>query len=436
MPRSLFGTEYLFKFLHYSPDWDPLAVHPVPLELARSIAFPVRARGTFHAQFRRTVYCVRTPMVQLANARSHHLETMPLPEFDNDRSSARADRRTARPTHRAAASVTRASSGAAPKRLIRSDEVRYPGIEERIGADREYEEWRSSGRRLRPVRDTGIMVERRAARDRRQSARVRRNRTVAAVIAVAVLVVAVVGWRAASDRFAATHPFAPKRASAPAGVTVATAAPAEPTPMFAAYRSLQLRLPVAPVDLTEVGFHQASYSYALPMTTPLPDADMTAAKKLQTTNRDLTKQEQGPAATLTGSVLRMWRDRPGQPDTAVDIGADPGAKVFSPVTGTVVLVKEYDLYNKYPDTQVHIQPDGFPNVDVVLIHFQDPTVRAGDRVEAGVTQVGSLRKLSDKMNLQLRSYTSNGGNHVHLQVNDKRHPDYDGLKGAIAVPAR
>lgn len=332
----------------------------------------------------------------------------------------------------------RADGVGAPRRVIRTDQVRYPGVEGRVGADAEYEAWRATGRTLRPARDTGLLVQRRHVRDRRRSARTRRNRAIAvAVLAVSVFAL-IVGWRTASDRIAALRPFAPQRASAPgSGVAVASAVtPAGPTPMFAAYRSLQMRLPVRPEDLTEVGFHQASYSYALAMTTALPDADMSKAKRDRSSGRDLSKQEAGPTATLTGAVLRMWRDRPGQPDTAADIGADPGSPLYSPVTGTVVLVKKYNLYNKYPDFQIHIQPDGFPNVDVVLIHLTDPRVKAGARVEAGVTPLGAVRKLSDKINLQLRSYTTNGGNHIHLQLNDKRNPEYKGLKGAIAVQAQ
>lgn len=254
---------------------------------------------------------------------------------------------------------------------------------------------------------------------------------------LSILLIAVLGWRSASDRIAASQPFAPRRTTAPAGVEVARASvpAADPTPVFAAHRSLKLRLPVAIENLTEVGFHQASYDYALKLTTPLPDADMGDAKADKSTHRDPSKQQKGDDAVLVGSVLRMWRDRPGKPDTAADIGADPGSPVFAPVDGTVVLVKKYDLYNKYEDVQIHIQPDGFPRLDVVVIHFYEPSVKAGDRVEAGVTRIGRVRKLSDKINLQLRSYTNNGGNHVHLQVNDATDPDYEGLEGAISVKA-
>jgi murein DD-endopeptidase MepM/ murein hydrolase activator NlpD len=207
----------------------------------------------------------------------------------------------------------------------------------------------------------------------------------------------------------------------------------DPTPIFASRGKVILRLPVNMDDLTEVGFHQASYDYALAMKTPLPDADMAAAKKNQGTPRDLSAQEVGTDAVLTGSVLRMWRDRPGKPNTAVDVGAAPGSPVLAPVEGTVVLVKSYDLYGKHPDVRVHIRPDANTDIDVVLIHVQDPSVKAGDRVVAGVTQLGAVRKLSDKMRMQLTSYTKDDGDHVHIQLNDITDPAYEGLEGAVAV---
>jgi murein DD-endopeptidase MepM/ murein hydrolase activator NlpD len=167
------------------------------------------------------------------------------------------------------------------------------------------------------------------------------------------------------------------------------------------------------------------------MKTPLPDADASAAKGNKGTGRTIGSG--APGDVLSGGVLRMWRDRPGQPDTAVDIGAAPGTPVVSPVTGTVVLVKRYHLYGKYPDVQIHIQPDGYADVDCVLIHIEDPKVKAGDRVVAGMTPLGAVRRLSDRINHQLGHYTTDAGDHVHLQLNDSDDPSYKGLKGAVAV---
>jgi hypothetical protein len=204
----------------------------------------------------------------------------------------------------------------------------------------------------------------------------------------------------------------------------------DPTPILASRGNVILRLPVAVDDLTEVGFHQASYDYALSMETPLPDADMESVKAKKSSARDKSLQQAGPDAVLTGSVLRMWRDRPGKPDSALDVGAAPGSTVFAPVEGTVVLVKPYDLYGKYPDVQIHVRPDANAKIDCVLIHVADPVVKAGDHVSAGVTPIGAVRKLADRMNMQLGHYTPEGGNHVHVQLNDLNDPLYEGLKGA------
>ena len=143
---------------------------------------------------------------------------------------------------------------------------------------------------------------------------------------------------------------------------------AAPRPIFASYKKLKLHLPVRVKSLTEVGFHQASYAYALPMKTTLPDAKLSQASNHRGTRRKVATQTTGPDAVLVGKVLRMWRPRPGKPDTAVDVGAKPGTAVFAPVTGTVVKVKKYKLYGKWDDYEIHIQPDGYPDLDVVMIH--------------------------------------------------------------------
>lgn len=206
-----------------------------------------------------------------------------------------------------------------------------------------------------------------------------------------------------------------------------------PTPIIASYRELCLRLPVRLEDLTEVGFHQAAYGYATHLKTPMPPADMKAAKKRKTTDRDLTKQAAGTDAPLTGSALVMWRNRPGKPDSAIDVGAKPGSDVLAPLSGVVVKVKKYALYGKHEDYEIHIQPAGYANLDCVLIHVTDVTVRPGDSVIAGTSRIGAVRKLSDRVTHQLGHYTRDGGDHTHLQLNDATDPDYKGLDGAIEV---
>ena len=79
-------------------------------------------------------------------------------------------------------------------------------------------------------------------------------------------------------------------------------------------------------------------------------------------------------------------------------------------------------------------PDGFPTLDVVLIHVTGLKVKPGDRVEGGVTVIGAIRKLSDKFHDQLADYLKPGkskGDHVHIQINNANDPKYKGLQGSI-----
>ncbi len=291
------------------------------------------------------------------------------------------------------------------------------------------------------ARDMSHAIDGRRNREARRRAARRRSRIVGATVVIVALGALAVGWQFTSGQRAsgstvAEAVSAEDRPGAPGGAVVRAANPAPaPTPYFASYKKLKLRLPVAVADLTEVGFHQASYAYARHLDTHLSEADNGDAKKARSTKRDLTAQSSAADAELVGEALVMWRSRPGKPDSAADVGADPGSDVFSPVDGTVVKVKEFDLYGKYPDYEIHIQPAGYPGLDLVLIHVDDLSCAPGDRVAAGVTRIAAVRKLDKRVRPQLRSYTDNGGHHTHLQINDATHPEYKGLKGAITVPA-
>jgi len=329
-------------------------------------------------------------------------------------------------------------------RVIRADEVRYPGTDIAPTDGLESESTSSEERSLRPARDTGLALEGRRTRESRRRAAQQRQQVIAGIVAVAVLGALALGWQYSSDRRAKAEPLTGlpstdvpiTRTSAPSpALPVARAAtkPADPTPLLASYQGLQIRLPVSVADLTEVGFHQASYPYALRVKTKVPDANMTSAKKDKSTHRDKSEQATGPTAWLTGRVLRMWRARPGKPDTAIDVGARPGSDVFAPVSGTVVKVKHFKLYEKYGDVEVHIQPDGHPKLDLVMIHLDDVSCAPGDRVLAGVTRIAAVRRIDRRIASQLRSYTKNRGYHTHVQLNDATYPKYKGLEGAITV---
>ena len=207
-------------------------------------------------------------------------------------------------------------------------------------------------------------------------------------------------------------------------------------PLVAQCSDIDLRSPIAPADLTAVLFHQASYEYALVMTTELPSADMEA---IGTENPARVNHGQIEGDWLDCEAMHLWRtgDTTAM-DTSIDIGATAGTKLRSPVTGTVVLVRDYMLYEETPDVEIHIQPEGRPDLDVVLIHTENPLVKAGDKVEAGVTDLAHVRDIATPLvDVQLYFYSpgDDPGNHAHVQVNDANYRDYreKRLAGAITV---
>jgi hypothetical protein len=171
---------------------------------------------------------------------------------------------------------------------------------------------------------------------------------------------------------------------------------------------------VPTASLIDIAFHQASYSYARHLTTTLPTFSTDSAAKKRGTGRTPATSVANAQGWLGGSVLRLWRDRPGKPDSAADVGAAPGTAVLAPVSGTILLVKPYKLYSKYDDVQIHIRPEGHEDLDLVMIHVTDPRVAVGDQVVGGVTQVGRVRKFSNRMRLQLGDFTTGTGDHVQV----------------------
>lgn len=208
------------------------------------------------------------------------------------------------------------------------------------------------------------------------------------------------------------------------------------TPLIAQVSGIDLHTPIAAADLTGVLFHQASNDYALVLSTKLPEAD--ANKALEKRKIRINADQQN-GSWLDADAIHVWRtDDTTDMDTSIDVGARPGTTVVSPVTGTVVLVRDYLLYEEVPDIEIHIQPKGRSDLDCVLIHTTDPIVKAGDELEAGITPISHIRDIEkDLTDVQLSFYTPEGvgGNHVHVQVNDASSKWYrkNRLSGAIKV---
>ena len=278
-----------------------------------------------------------------------------------------------------------------------------------------------------PVRD------RRPRHGRRDTRPVGRQRLIAALAVVGLFVIA-------GGAFALIAPGRPANRAAATGpwraivATQTTAAPAQPvpTPAFASIRGATLHLPVPAAAVTIFAFHQSAYRDTVPMTPMIALGSPARAKAAAVAAR--AKIAAGGEATIaatpedgaedgegvwTGSALQLWRSTSGgRQDSAVDCGARSGTPVLSPVDGIVMQIRPYKLYGKYDDFEIHIKPDAWSDLDVIVLHVTGPLLVPGTRVVGGVTQIAQVRRLSKLISgLQLRTYTLDGGNHTHVQVN-------------------
>ncbi len=225
----------------------------------------------------------------------------------------------------------------------------------------------------------------------------------------------------------------PSQAAAIWSAVATQAVPAQgPTPAFASFRGTQLLLPVPAASITAIAFHQSSFNDTYKMT-PLvamrANSEVKAEVETARANGQPIPARTGAQADTsgvwTGWALEVWRSNVnGKMDSAADCGAPPGTPVVAPLTGTVMRVRSYKLYHKYPDFEIQIKPDAWNDVDVIILHIDAPLVTEGARVVAGVTQIASVRNLASTVSgLQLRSYTTEGGNHTHVQMNRIPKPD-------------
>lgn len=169
--------------------------------------------------------------------------------------------------------------------------------------------------------------------------------------------------------------------------------------------ALTLVLPAAKKDITSIGYHQAYNVRALSLIAKTASIGQATTQAVAAAVRSGDK----PAFVMTA------RGRGSALDSAVDIVLKAGTVVKSPVTGQVLEVVPYLLYGRINDVRVEIIADGYPAFKVAVVHIDKPTVTAGQKVEAGVTPLATVRPLG--ISSQIDQYLGEAVTHVHIQVN-------------------
>lgn len=182
------------------------------------------------------------------------------------------------------------------------------------------------------------------------------------------------------------------------------APPADGPEVFARHGDLELVLPGEEVRL--VAYHEAAFPDALPL-------DPVGNKVANDNRRKFT--DPGASDGPDYAILNA-RDRPTAATSAVDIAVDPGTPVLSLVTGVVTDIEEYWLYGRHRDHRIELQPDGHPDLRVVIIHVEQPEVEIGEEVVAAETVIAPAAVLFP-FESQIDRYVGEPrGPHIHVEL--------------------
>lgn len=202
-------------------------------------------------------------------------------------------------------------------------------------------------------------------------------------------------------------------------IVVEEADPALPTPLIAEFDGVKLHSLVRAAEVSAIMFHQASFDYAHVLETKLPEID--PEKVMHERKVDIPAEQPTGDEYMNAPAMHVWRQEVTALDTSIDVGCAAFSEVLAPVDGTVVLVREYDLFDQMKDFEVHIQPTSRHDLDAVVIHLVDVSVKAGDKVVGGVTPIAKARDIVGEglIDIQLGVFVeAHGGNHCHVQINN------------------
>jgi hypothetical protein len=237
---------------------------------------------------------------------------------------------------------------------------------------------------------------------RRQRAReLQHAKRVAALFALGAVLVLTLLLTA----FGSGHPDAPAAGPAPA----ARLLPAGPPRLqvIALQGALRIQMPIAQSRATAIGYHASG-------------ADSLAFQPVgRQANQGLFSRLFHGIFGGGGGGLRYYLLGGGSgPATAsLDVGAEPGTDVYSPVDGTVVGITDYILDGHRYGSRIDVQPAAAPSLVVSLTQLRsDPSLTVGSSVAAATSKLGTVLDFSKVERQALARFTQDSGNHVSLEI--------------------
>jgi hypothetical protein len=180
---------------------------------------------------------------------------------------------------------------------------------------------------------------------------------------------------------------------------------AGPATVLAEASGVSISTPIRPASLTGIGYHPEGESLA----------EMGPRGKNLSANVVLGLLFGGETPEGIHYYVMDAAGRGGPQTGAVDVGANTGTTVYSPVTGTVTAIRPDPMVQNA--NVVEIKPDDNPDVRVsVALVNSDGEAGVNDNVTAGKTELGTVADSAEVLDPQLSSYTTDAGNHVTVSV--------------------
>lgn len=182
---------------------------------------------------------------------------------------------------------------------------------------------------------------------------------------------------------------------------------AGPGVVLAEVAEVGISSPVRPEDVTGLGYHPEGESLV----------EMSPRGKNLSGNPLIGFFTNDSAPEKIQYHLMDPASRKGPHTGALDVGAEAGAAVYAPVTGTVTAIRP-DPALQEDASVVEIKPIDNPDirVSVSLVRGISSEVGPKSPVTAGITQLGSVADSAGVLRPQLADYVSETGNHVTVSA--------------------
>jgi murein DD-endopeptidase MepM/ murein hydrolase activator NlpD len=179
----------------------------------------------------------------------------------------------------------------------------------------------------------------------------------------------------------------------------------QPYPQIVAVRgSVRLQMPITQNEATAIGYHSAN------------DGGLPLAPLGRQGNQGVVQRVFHAIFGGSGGHP-VWYRLDGGALSALDVGAEPGTDVYSPVDGTVVGIEPFVVAGRRFGATIDIEPQNAPSLVVSLTQLRpDAALRVGDDVVSGRTKIGAVANLSLVEKQALARYTNDSGNHVSIEV--------------------